>query len=151
MIFSTFVSKNSNIKGDRNSDKLNPLNTLRNLKMANLNKLVITHLNINSIRNKFETLRSLIAQNIDICVISESKLDGSFPTNQFLVDGYAPPFRLDRNKHGGGVLIYVRDDIPCKLLKSHYDANEFEGIFLEINLKKKNGYFSEGTILIMTI
>ena len=91
-------------------------------------------MNINSIRNKFETLSSLIAGNIDICVISETKIDESFPKKQFLIDGFSPPFRLDRNKYGGGVLVYIRDGIPCKILKCYQNIHDFEGILFEINL-----------------
>ena len=40
--------------------------------------------------------------NIDILIIGESKLDDTFPSSQFLIDGYAEPFRRDRNVQGGG-------------------------------------------------
>ena len=69
-------------------------------------------------------------------VISETKLDESFPTSQFLIDGFAEPFRRDRNLMGGGLLIYVREDIPCKPLDKHSFPEDIEGIFLEINLRK---------------
>ena len=49
-------------------------------------------------------------------MISETKIDASFPIGQFLLNGYRTPFRLDRNGHGGGILLYVREDIPSKLL-----------------------------------
>ena len=49
-------------------------------------------------------------------LISEAKLDDSFPSMQFLIEGYGSPYRLDRNSHGGGILVYVREDIPCKLI-----------------------------------
>ena len=48
---------------------------LKSLRLKNVNKLIITHLNINSLRNKFEFLISLIKDNIDILMISETKLD----------------------------------------------------------------------------
>ena len=51
------------------------------------------------------------------------------------MEGFSQPFRFDRNGHGDGVTIYVREDIPCKLLKKS-NAENFEGIFLEINLRK---------------
>ena len=35
---------------------------------------------------------------------------------------------------GGGVLIYVREDIPSKLLNKHVFPNDIEGLFIEINL-----------------
>ena len=50
--------------------------------------------------------------------------------------GYHKPYRLDRNKHGGGVLIYVREDIPTKPLDKHNFTKNIEGIFIEINLRK---------------
>ena len=37
-------------------------------------------------------------------MVSEIKLDSSFPQAQFRMEGYAPPFRYDRNSHGGGKL-----------------------------------------------
>ena len=39
---------------------------------------------------------------VDILDLTESKLDSSFPTNQFLIEGYSKPFRFDRNRNGRG-------------------------------------------------
>ena len=120
----------------------NPLGTgipreiLKNIKLANPNRLIIGHLNINSLPNKIENLKALIVGNIDILVITESKLDQSFPSGQFNIDGYSPPFRYDRNSFGGGVIIFVREDIPCRELFVHKTSFNIEGIFLEINLRK---------------
>ena len=113
-----------------------PLNILKQLKMSNLNRLVIGQLNINSIRNKFESLKLLIKDNIDIMVITESKLDDTFPAEQFAIEGYNLPFRHDNTASSGGVLIYVRNDIPCREFINHPNENNIEGIFLEINLRK---------------
>ena len=65
---------------------------------------MIGHLNINSIRSKFEFLKDTIGNNIDIFLISETKLNDSFPAGQFMIDGYHVPFRVDRNDKGGGYL-----------------------------------------------
>ena len=43
------------------------------------------HLNINSIRNKFEILSSLIADTFDIFMLSETKLDDTFTSAQFSI------------------------------------------------------------------
>ena len=91
-----------------------PLNVLKIIKQQNINRLVIAHLNINSLPSKFEQLASLIKGNIDILVMSETKIDDSFPMQQFIIEGYVRPYRRDRNKEGGGVLIYVRDDLGSK-------------------------------------
>ena len=90
---------------------------------------------INSIRNKFDNLVQQITNNIDILMISETKLDSSFPEGQFLIPGYSSPYRLDRNCRGGGVMLFVREDIPSKLLL--IDNQAIEGFYFETNLRKK--------------
>ena len=49
----------------------------------------------------------LLLKHIDVLVITEAKLDDSFPTSQFLMTGFAEPFRLDQDRNGGGVMIYI--------------------------------------------
>ena len=58
-------------------------------------------ININSLRSKSDYFIEQITRNIDILMISETKLDSSFPTGQFLINGYSEPFRIDRNSQGG--------------------------------------------------
>ena len=79
---------------------------------------------------------NIIKNEIGIFMISETKIDNSFSISQFTMTGYSIPFRLDRTSHGGGILLFVREDIPCKIIKTDCDA-DFEGIFVEINLRKK--------------
>ena len=99
-----------------------------------MNRPIIAQLNINSIRNKFQFLEKEVCANLDILLISETKLDDSFPSAQFLHDGFSKPYRLDRCSNGGGILLYIRDDIPARLLSN---SNKTESIFAEINFKKK--------------
>ena len=49
-------------------------------------------------------------------LISQTKICSSFPFTQFHLEGYANPYRLDRNANGGGILVYVREQIPSMLL-----------------------------------
>ena len=74
-------------------------------------------------------------------VFSETKLDLSYPRAQRLIEGFGKSFRLDRNAFGGGLLIYVRSDIPCKQLNEHMFSDKIEGIFIEINFGNQNGYY----------
>ena len=67
---------------------------LNALRKCNVNRLIIGQLNINSLRNKFESLVQQVKGNIDILMVSETKLDNRFPVSQFFIDGYTPPFRL---------------------------------------------------------
>ena len=86
-------------------------------------------------RNKFDFLCEQIKGSIDIFMISESKLDESFPQGQFLIDGFHTPFRFDRNRNGGGILLFVREDIPAKVLSHGFPSTE--SFFVEIILHKK--------------
>ena len=63
--------------------------------------------------------------NPDAIIISETKLDGEISCSEVLPQGYLgnKPLRCDRNRHGGGVLIAVKDcytlteSCPTTLLK----------------------------------
>ena len=46
-------------------------------------KLIIAHLNINPIRNKFDSLSFTIKSNVDILLIYETKLGDLSPSGQF--------------------------------------------------------------------
>ena len=113
---------------------------LKQLKSKNVNRLIFAHININSIRNKFEMLVDGISGNVDVLLISETKLDKSFPPAQFIIKGYSDPYRLDRNNKGGGLLLYIREDIPSKLLKINLVSEE-ECMFVELNLRQRKWLF----------
>ena len=108
------------------------------MRVKNLNKLIMEHLNINSQRDKFVLLTHQIKDNTGILTISETKLDESFPTSQFFMNGFSSPHRLDRNCNGGGIILYIKEDIPSKHLSIEGDLSE--AFFVGINLRnKKNG------------
>ena len=92
---------------------------MRNIRLKNRNGLLIAYLSINLIRNKIDFLRPMISEAIDILVISETKIDHTFPTSQFVIEGFRKPFRYDRNQAGGGLLIYVRERAPVKELTQY--------------------------------
>ena len=101
----------------------------------NLNKIIFAHLNINSIGNKFDQLADLIKRKINVLIISESKTDDSFPDSQFFLDAYSTPYRLDRNRNGGGIMLFVRNDIPSKMIS--IENLPTEGFLIKLNLRKK--------------
>ena len=110
---------------------------LKCLRLANKNNLLLGYININSIRNKIEQLASIISDSFDVIAIAETKLDETFPTSQFIIDSYMKPYRYDRNKHGGGLLVYVKVGIPSKHLQVYSFPDDIEVIVVEINLKKQ--------------
>ena len=97
---------------------------LKDIRKINVNKFIFGQLNINSLRSKFDMISELIKGFVDIFMISETKLDGSFPEGQFFIDGYHSPFRYYQNGNGGGILLYVREDIPAKDIHCDFPTSE---------------------------
>ena len=73
---------------------------------------------------------------LDILIITEIKLENTFPVSQFRIGRYSKPYRLDRNKNGGGTNIYRRKDIPNSVLIKHNLPDNIEGLFIELNVRK---------------
>ena len=82
-------------------------------------------------------LADLIVGKVDLLLISETKIDDTFPSSQFQISGFSAPFRLDRTQNGGGIMLYVGEDIPAKCIHSNIISGNFECFFMEINLYKK--------------
>ena len=110
---------------------------MKNLKLKNPRKITIGHLNINSIRNKFTAIKEAIKNNLDIIIFSETKLGDSFPTGNFLIPGYKQPYRLDVSETKGGLLIFIRDDIPSRPLNQFKLPKDIQMLPIEINLRKQ--------------
>ena len=80
--------------------------------MKNVNQ-TIGQININSILSKFNLLKELVLKHVDILVVCETKLDETFPSSQFHMDGFSLPYRIDRNRNGGGVMIFVWENVQA--------------------------------------
>ena len=106
-----------------------------NTRLKNRNHPIIGQLNINSIRNKLNFLGSEISP----CplLVSETKLDDSFPTAQFLMSGFCKQYRLDRCSDLGCLLLYIREYTPFRLLTEYKPHENVECLFVEINIRKK--------------
>ena len=61
---------------EQNSD--NAFIALKSWRAKNKDRLTIGTLNINSIPNKIDDLRTLISDNLDILVFEETKIDDTF-------------------------------------------------------------------------
>ena len=81
-------------------------------------------------------------------LISETKLNHTFPLSQFVLEEFRPPCRLHRTVHGGGLMLSIREDIPSKLLPNINPSGNIENIFVKINLSGKNGLFQAPITLV---
>ena len=114
------------------------LNVLETARQENLIELLLSHLNINSIQNMFEELKQIVVESrVQIMVVSETKIDASYPDSQFHIPGYHI-HRQDRKKGGGGVLMFVTSKIESKRIKFDRRYKTIEIMALQIALKTKN-------------
>ena len=60
-------------------------------------------------------LTNSVSEYINILMISETKLDDTFLHALYHLKRFS--IRLDRNSHGGGILVFVRNSIPSNLVK----------------------------------
>ena len=86
-------------------------------------------------------------KNFNVCIVnkknkihaftfSETKIDDSFPVGNFVIDGFSTPYQLDRDSNGGGIMLYVREDIPSNLLAT-VEKNHIESFYVELNLRNE--------------
>ncbi len=79
---------------------------------GNKENLTFCHININSVRHKFEPLAEAFTKGaIDVSSVQQSKLDDSFPPGQFQVEGFKT-YRKEVTGKCGGLMMVVRGDIP---------------------------------------
>ena len=71
-------------------------------------------------KSKSESLVKYVDNNLDIFMLSETKIDDTFPESQFLIESFSVPYRLDQTGKGRGILLYIRQDIPSKYLQKNH-------------------------------
>ena len=92
----------------------------------------ILHLNINSIQNNLQEIDEILnSKNFDLLFFSETKLDDSIP-NSFYNNKYYKKIRLDRNRHGGGLIIFVKNSLS---ISRSLLLEKSELIYLQIKIK----------------
>ena len=102
----------------------------------------VIHYNINSILapDRLEQLSDICQLlHINVLILTESKLDQTIPNNLITLPGYHEPLRRDREingRHGGGVLVYIADNLVFKQ-KQELQSQNFEHIWVDVKLKNK--------------
>ena len=65
-----------------------PITILNEIRIKFVKNVIIEHLNINALANKFDALNFIIRDKLNILVLCETKLDTTFPERQFLLTGF---------------------------------------------------------------
>ena len=102
--WSTRISHHRSI----NKVSLNSLSGLSELRLRNVNRVLIGNLNINSIRNKFDQLKDTVLNYTDILILTETKLDETFLTSHFLM---YEDCRFHRNSHADLIEINMEEEL----------------------------------------
>ena len=69
--------------------------------------------------------------------MAETKIDASFPSAQFVFEGYHLPYRLDVSNRSGGILVYVKSSIPSRRLSCENLYDSIQAVHFDINLRKE--------------
>ena len=113
------------------------IDSLCNIPKYHSNKIIMAHINIKSLRNKFDILTNSVTDHIDILMISEYKLDNFFWHALYHLKEFSNTHRLDGNSYGGGILVYAGNNIPSDLVKPNQKSKNFEDFFIESELSQK--------------
>lgn len=93
----------------------------------------IAHLNINGLRNKTQDINHILTLcRIHVLALCETKLDHRVEDRDVDIGGYRL-YREDRNQHGGGVAIYIQEQVPVKP-RDDLMAPGLEMIWVQIHL-----------------
>ena len=111
----------------------NVFTSTKSIKAKHPKNLFFGHLNVNSIRNKFVSIKELIKRTFDIFLISETNIDDSFSIAQFKIERYKS-FSKDRDAFGEGLLFYVNENLNCRSLESFLPNTIIEILPLELRL-----------------
>ena len=68
-------------------------------------------------------------------ILTESKLNNAIPSHLISLPGYHEPLRRDRNRNGGGVLIYIAEHLSFKPYKGKLSESE-KKLFVNRNKHK---------------
>ncbi len=109
---------------------------LKSLRLKYPKNIIIGYININSIRNKFESFSTMVKDDLDVLIISETKIDSTFPDSQFQIPGFKKPFRLDVTEKSGGILVYVRDSLISRRIPNIDVPDDIQVIPFDINVRK---------------
>ena len=107
----------------------------------NIDNFKIVHYNINSLLapDRLDQLTNICRiLKIDVLILSESKLDETFPNNLISIPGYHEPIRHDRiinGRNGGGTVIYIADHIIFQH-KPELQSEKFEHLWVDVRLDK---------------
>ena len=114
------------------------LQKLRVLRVKNDSNPIVAYLNINSLGEKKNLLREICKESpVDILYADETKIYSSYPDAQFQINDYQfSPIRRDRNKYGGGKIVFIRQGLITRRLPK-FETKVSETLCVELTISKR--------------
>ena len=93
-------------------------------------------LNIRGLLNKIDEMRTIVTEcNFDI-MICETFLDDNVADNEICIEGYTT-VKKNRNRHGGGVILYIKEGIQYNEIITNLAGSEVESVWANIQCDKQ--------------
>ena len=132
------TNQRQNISQNVSENLDSDLKKLKALRVENDSNPIVIYLNINSLGIKTNHLREICKESpIDIPYVDKTKIDSSYPDDQFQISDYQfLLFRRDRNKYGGGKIVFIRQDLITRRLPK-FETKVPETMRVELTISKK--------------
>ena len=95
-------------------------------------------LNVRSLLPKMSDVKRMLqVSSASVLALSETWLDSSISDNEIAIAGYSI-VRKDRDRHGGGVLMYIKENLAFNVRTDLYEEG-MESVWVELLLPKSRG------------
>ena len=85
------------------------MDSLIDIRRRNIKNLIVGHLNINSLQYKFAEIQYMMTENTcDVLFLSETKVNESHPSSQFMIQNFSKPIRADKTSNSGGLMAFIQ-------------------------------------------
>ena len=122
-----------------NIDYNDPSVIFKKLNSDNSTGLNFGHLNVCSLLKNLDEIKQLLQMNnIHILCLCETRLDNSISDEEVFIDSYKC-IRLDRNRHGGGIIIFFHESIVFKY-RTDLFVDNLELASIEVCLPKQKPF-----------
>ncbi len=123
-------------ESEESFSELNLVSDFIQLRKKHKRNFIVSHININSLQYKFDELSIILRHKLVDCLfVSETKFNESHMSDKYKVTDYTLYRKDNLSDRGGGLVCYIRSDIPSYCVKP--DCKPMEGLQINCVLDKE--------------